>query len=78
MIALVPPILVFLAKHPACDKFDLSSMEAIICGAAPAGREICEEAQKRYPKLRLIRQGKIMDYLEAAKSQNTRHSRSSI
>ncbi|PAV63437.1 hypothetical protein WR25_22600 [Diploscapter pachys] len=41
MIALVPPILVFLAKHPVCDKFDLSSMEAIICGAAPAGREIC-------------------------------------
>lgn len=32
---LVPPLMVFLAKHPMVDGYDLSSIRIIICGAAP-------------------------------------------
>jgi len=33
----VPPIANFLASHPLVDKFDLSSLETVGCGAAPLG-----------------------------------------
>lgn len=47
-LILVPPIMVRLAKHPAVrsGKHDLSSVEAIRCGAAPVGREICREIEE--------------------------------
>lgn len=47
-LVLVPPIMVRLAKHPAVrsGKYDLSSVEAIRCGAAPVGREICREIEE--------------------------------
>jgi len=37
---LVPPIVLGLAKHPAVDQYDLSSLERIMCGAAPLGAEV--------------------------------------
>lgn len=37
---LVPPIVLALAKHPAVDQYDLSSLEKIMCGAAPLGAEV--------------------------------------
>lgn len=40
IVPLVPPIMVFLAKHPIVSKFDLSSIEEIICGAAPLSEEV--------------------------------------
>nr|BAF96580.1 luciferase homologue [Agrypnus binodulus binodulus] len=43
----VPPILIFLAKSPIVDKYNLSSLKEIICGAAPSGREIVEAVVKR-------------------------------
>jgi acyl-CoA synthetase (AMP-forming)/AMP-acid ligase II len=36
----VPPVLIALAKHPAVDRYDLSSLRWIGCGAAPAGPEL--------------------------------------
>jgi len=36
---LVPPILLGLAKHPAVDKYDLSSLQTIISAAAPLGKD---------------------------------------
>ncbi|GMT14942.1 hypothetical protein PFISCL1PPCAC_6239, partial [Pristionchus fissidentatus] len=54
---LVPPILVFLAKHPICDKFDLSSLRRIASGAAPAGKDICDALLKRYPNIEYVEQG---------------------
>jgi 4-coumarate--CoA ligase len=45
--ALVPPIAVALAKHPAVEKYDLSSVEAIGCGAAPLGRDVSEQVERR-------------------------------
>ncbi len=43
----VPPIVLGLAKHPAVDQFDLSSLRKIFCGAAPLGGELAEEASER-------------------------------
>ncbi len=43
----VPPIVLGLAKHPAVDNYDLSSMRKIFCGAAPLGGDLAEEAAAR-------------------------------
>jgi 4-coumarate--CoA ligase len=43
----VPPIVLGLAKHPAVDQSDLSSLRKIFCGAAPLGGELAEEAATR-------------------------------
>ncbi len=43
----VPPIVLGLAKHPAVDDYDLSSLRKIFCGAAPLGGELGEEAAAR-------------------------------
>ena len=37
---LVPPIVLALAKHPAVDQYDLSSLREIFSGAAPLGAEV--------------------------------------
>ncbi|MCA1604988.1 MAG: AMP-binding protein, partial [Acidobacteria bacterium] len=44
---LVPPIILALAKHPIIDNYDLSSVEMILSGAAPLGRELQETVEKR-------------------------------
>ncbi|EEB16371.1 luciferase, putative [Pediculus humanus corporis] len=43
----VPPILVFLSKHPLVQKYNLSSIRKLTCGAAPLSKETQENAQKR-------------------------------
>ena len=53
---LVPPLVLFLAKHPLVENYDLSSLDEILSGAAPAGGEMVMEAVKR-TGVRLIRQG---------------------
>ncbi|XP_050069496.1 uncharacterized protein LOC126557681 [Anopheles maculipalpis] len=53
---MVPPIVVFLAKHPAVPEYDLSSVQTIACGAAPLSREVEELIYARLPGIR-IRQG---------------------
>jgi len=44
---LVPPLMVFLAKYEHVDKYDLSSLRFILCGAAPLSRETEELVKKR-------------------------------
>ena len=44
---LVPPIVLGLAKHPLVDKFDLSTLKLIMCGAAPLDRETSEACAQR-------------------------------
>ncbi|XP_077286210.1 luciferin 4-monooxygenase-like isoform X2 [Arctopsyche grandis] len=44
---LVPPLLVFLAKHPLVDKYNLSSLKELWCGAAPLAKETQIAVQKR-------------------------------
>jgi len=43
----VPPIALALAKHPAVEGRDLSSIETIMSGAAPLGAELAEAVAKR-------------------------------
>ncbi|KAF4313101.1 putative 4-coumarate--CoA ligase 2 [Botryosphaeria dothidea] len=57
-LALVPPVVVALAKHPAARKADLSSIERVGCGAAPLSREMCAELEKLWPDGRVnVKQG---------------------
>jgi acyl-CoA synthetase (AMP-forming)/AMP-acid ligase II len=43
----VPPIALALAKHPAVDDSDLSSIRTIMSGAAPLGAELAEQVAER-------------------------------
>ncbi|XP_033733814.1 4-coumarate--CoA ligase 1-like [Pecten maximus] len=51
LLYMVPPIALFLARHPLVDKFDISSIRAHLCAAAPLGESLCLEYEKRlkYP-----------------------------
>lgn len=42
-----PPVVLALAKHPAVDKYDLSSIKWMSSGAAPLGRDLVEQVWKR-------------------------------
>lgn len=48
-LLLVPPVLVSMAKSPLTKQFDLSSVESVMSGAAPLGREACEEFERLWP-----------------------------
>lgn len=56
-LTMVPPIALALAKHPLARKYDLSSITGMGCGAAPLGREVCEEVEKLIPTGSTVRQG---------------------
>jgi 4-coumarate--CoA ligase len=57
-LVLVPPVIVAMAKHPAARKFDLSSVEGVHSGAAPLGREACEQLETLWPDGRInVKQG---------------------
>ena len=43
----VPPMVLGLAKHPAVDRYDLSSLKQIFSGAAPLGADLAAEAAAR-------------------------------
>ncbi|KAI9249472.1 hypothetical protein BDA99DRAFT_523892 [Phascolomyces articulosus] len=44
----VPPILLLLAKSPAIDKYDLSSLKTVVSGAAPLDAALAAEVQQRH------------------------------
>ncbi|XP_055587002.1 uncharacterized protein LOC129739546 [Uranotaenia lowii] len=52
--SLVPPLMVFLAKHPLVDKYDLSSLLMLGCGAAPLSKEIEDSVRKRLPNVQMM------------------------
>ncbi|XP_031566165.1 probable 4-coumarate--CoA ligase 3 [Actinia tenebrosa] len=57
-LCIVPPIALFLAKHPLVEKFDLTCVENILCGAAPLGRDLIIQLKQRLPRTDIIiRQG---------------------
>ncbi|XP_053698552.1 uncharacterized protein LOC128745503 [Sabethes cyaneus] len=55
MANLVPPLVIFLAKHPSVDRYDLRSLQAILCGAAPLSKDVEEQVLKRLPQVQSIR-----------------------
>lgn len=54
---LVPPIITFLAKHPSVKNYDLTSIDTIISGAAPLGKELTNAVRKSLPTVVAIGQG---------------------
>jgi acyl-CoA synthetase (AMP-forming)/AMP-acid ligase II len=44
---LTPPVLLALARHPLVDRYDLSTLERVICSAAPCPPELREAAEQR-------------------------------
>lgn len=53
---MVPPLMVFLAKSPLIDEYDLSSLKIIWCGAAMLSKELEEKVKARI-NIPIIRQG---------------------
>ncbi|KAF1991214.1 4-coumarate-CoA ligase [Aulographum hederae CBS 113979] len=47
-IQTAPPVLVMLAKRPETEKYDLSSLCNILCGAAPLSKELQNEVSDRF------------------------------
>ena len=46
-MVVVPPIVLALARHPAVERYDLSSLRWIGCGAAPLGAELQQACSRR-------------------------------
>ncbi|MFF2040520.1 4-coumarate--CoA ligase family protein [Kitasatospora sp. NPDC058170] len=46
-LIVAPPIALALAKHPIVDRFDLSSVEYLLCAAAPLDSELSEACARR-------------------------------
>ncbi|KAG6836557.1 hypothetical protein H0H93_006784 [Arthromyces matolae] len=44
---IVPPVLVVLARHPAVDAYDVSSLRFLCSGAAPLGGDLVKQVTKR-------------------------------
>jgi acyl-CoA synthetase (AMP-forming)/AMP-acid ligase II len=47
IVPVVPPIVLALARTPLLDRFDLSSLETLHCGAAPLSVEVADTACER-------------------------------
>ncbi len=45
-LLIVPPVAVLLAKNPIVQTYDLSSLRAVYCGAAPLGRDLHEQVER--------------------------------
>ncbi|KAJ6609078.1 AMP binding protein [Mycena sp. CBHHK59/15] len=43
----VPPVLVVLARHPAVDKHDISTLQYMLSGAAPLGSDLVKAVKQR-------------------------------
>lgn len=53
----VPPMAVLMAKHAAVKNYDLSSIEYMVSGAAPLGRDVSAQVEKRLGNRFTIKQG---------------------
>ncbi|KAJ6557879.1 AMP binding protein [Mycena capillaripes] len=47
---IVPPILVVLARHPAAEKYNLTTLRYLCSGAAPLGKELVHQVKQRLGK----------------------------
>lgn len=50
LAAVVPPLLLAMAKTPAVDNYDLSSIRIVLSGAAPLGKDLQEALRNRLPQ----------------------------
>ncbi|RZC40667.1 AMP-binding domain containing protein [Asbolus verrucosus] len=54
-LLVVPPIFLFLVKSPLLEKYDVSSIKDIVCGAAPISQEL-EKIVEKQLKVKSVRQ----------------------
>jgi len=64
-LPIVPPIAAVLAKHPVVDNFDISSIEEVLCAAAPLSVQLQNELSAR-TNVKFIRNGYGMSEIVAA------------
>ncbi|XP_059160345.1 uncharacterized protein LOC131943957 isoform X2 [Physella acuta] len=57
VLHVVPPLLVFLCKQPLVERFDLSSLRRLLCGAAPLGEALTLEFTRRFDNKIQVLQG---------------------
>lgn len=56
-MALVPPLVMFMAQSPLIDEYDLSSVVFVACGAAPLTKEMGDAFLARMPSVLFLGQG---------------------
>jgi hypothetical protein len=56
----VPSLLLFLASHPAVTKEHLSPIEKVVCGAAPATKNLIDKFKAKIDRDIDFRQGQQM------------------
>eukprot|EP00808_Paulinella_micropora_P021377 g81307.t1 len=57
VLHLVPPLVIFLAKHPLVAKYDLSSVRLVVSGAAPLTDEVARQMIERLSTVKEFKQG---------------------
>ena len=57
VLFLVPSLLFFLASHPAVTKEQLSSIDDVICGAAPATKNLIDKFKAKLDRDVNVHQG---------------------
>jgi 4-coumarate--CoA ligase len=73
-ITLAPPLVLFLAKHPIVDKFDLSCVKIISSGGAPMGKEVERAVEKRVGA-RVIQGYGMTEFAGGVSNGSLNHSR---
>lgn len=71
--------MLFLAKDPLVDKFDLSSVEEVLCAAAPMSDGLEDALSRRLPKVKetkVIQIGKL-SYLNNYPAKNVGQGKNS-
>lgn len=48
-LVLVPPLVIRLVNDPIVDKYDLSCVKRISCGAAPLSEQVTQQLQQKFP-----------------------------
>ncbi|CRL01182.1 CLUMA_CG014410, isoform A [Clunio marinus] len=54
VVFMVPPLMVFLAKNEIVDRYDISGLKFILCGAAPLSKELEESVKNRLKNPRIV------------------------
>ena len=65
-LTLVPPLILFLVKHPMVANFDLSSVRTIYTGAAPLSASLINDLKETVPSIDDVRQGYGMSEMTCA------------
>ncbi|KAK4429706.1 4-coumarate--CoA ligase-like 9 [Sesamum alatum] len=53
-LAVAPPLVVGMVKSAAVEKYNLRSLEAVLCGGAPVANSVIERFKQRFPSISLL------------------------